>query len=144
MSYLELGGCQSSWMNSYHLSNCKGSPLRCLKLTQLHGPTQQSLFLVFLLRNRTDITIHDVLHDQFCLKAYQPNLASPSRTLVVTLTRARSSFHLTSHSLPTSGGGENHEGKYKEEEKDPILRRVLQQDQIQTVSKDDEDYRVAQ
>ena len=100
---------------------------------------------MFLLRDRTDITIHDVLHDQFCLKAYQPNLASPSPTLVVTLTRARSSFHLTSHSLPTSGGGENHEGKEKEEEEeDPLLHRVLQKDQIQSVSKDDKDYRVTQ
>ena len=60
VSYLELGSCRSNWMNSYHLSNCKGSLLRCLKLTQLHGPTQQSLFLVFLLRDRTDITIHNM------------------------------------------------------------------------------------
>ena len=75
---------------------------------------------------------------------HQPNLASPSRTLAVTLTRARSSFHLTSHSLPTSGGGENHEGK-EEEEEDPLLHRVLlQQDQIQSVSQNEEDYRVTQ
>ena len=135
MSYLELESYGSSWVISYIVS----------VIVRASTIISEAPYFMTSVESWESALISPYTSKWSDLPyGHQPNLASPSRTLAVTLTRARSSFHLTSHSLPTSGGGENHEGK-EEEEEDPLLHRVLlQQDQIQSVSKNEEDYRVTQ